>query len=197
MKLTIKHQDRYSRGELLLRSFFGWIYIMLPHSFILLFVGIYGSILSFIAFLILLFTGRYPQSMFEFQVGLIKWRVRLSARMFNLSDGYPSFGINGSDDYTDVEIPYPEKLSRVKALLKFFFAWIYVMLPHLFLLIFRVYATFFMMFLAWWAVLFTGKFPESWHRFITGYIRWTFRLSLYYPLFMTDDYPPFTGKEIK
>jgi len=86
MKLTIKYQDNYDRGELLLRSFFGFLYIALPHGFVLLFVGLWGSILGFISWWIILFTGRYPQSFFEFQVKLIRWKLRVNARMLNKGD---------------------------------------------------------------------------------------------------------------
>ena len=67
MKLTVQHQESYSRGELLLRTFFGWLYIMIPHGFVLLFVALWSAILQFVAFWIILFTGRYPQSMFDFR----------------------------------------------------------------------------------------------------------------------------------
>jgi len=67
MKLTIKNQERYSRGELILRTLFGWIYIAIPHGFLLFFVGIWSSILSFVAFWIILFTARYPQSFLNFR----------------------------------------------------------------------------------------------------------------------------------
>ena len=105
MKLTIQHQERYSRGELLLRTLFGWLYILIPHVFILVFVGLWGAILQFVAFWIILFTGRYPQSMFEFQVGLMKWNLRVSARLYNVSDGYPAFGVKSTDENTDLDIP--------------------------------------------------------------------------------------------
>ncbi len=196
MKLTIKHQEHYSRGELILRTLFGWLYIALPHGFILFFVGIWSSILSFIAFWAVLFTARYPQSMFEFQAGLMHWNVRLSARFFNVSDGYPPFGINAKDEYVSLDIPYPERLSRVILLLRTFFGFIYVIIPHGFILFFRLIATGVVVFLAWWVVLFAGKYPESFHAFVTGYIRWTTRVNLYMS-FMTDQYPPFTGKEIE
>jgi len=70
MTLNITLQEEYSRGELLLRSFFGFIYILLPHAFLLAFFGIWGSILGFIAFWLILFTGRYPA--FAQLVGLVK-----------------------------------------------------------------------------------------------------------------------------
>ena len=67
MKITINRQESNSRGQLLLRSFFGWIYIFIPHLFILMFVSIWYGILDFIKFWIVLFTGRIPESTYEFQ----------------------------------------------------------------------------------------------------------------------------------
>ena len=86
MNLTITHQESYSRSELLLRGIFGVLYIVLPHVFLLLFYSLWGSILSLVAFFTILFTGRYPESMFEYQVKLLRWNLRLSARMSNLAD---------------------------------------------------------------------------------------------------------------
>jgi hypothetical protein len=196
MKFTITHQESYSRLELLLRTFFGWLYMAIPHGFLLMFLGIWSAILTFIAFWVILFTGRYPESMFEYQVGYNRWGLRLRARMMNLADGYPAFGINAQDDKVTFELPYPEKLSRGLLLLRIFFGWIYVGIPHGFLLFFRGIATLVIMFLAWWVVLFTGKYPESFHLFVIGLVRWETRVSLYMT-FMTDDYPPFTGKEVE
>jgi len=195
MKLTIQHQERYSRGELLLRTFFGWLYILIPHGFVLLFVGLWGAILQFVAFWVILFTGRYPQSMFEFQVGLMKWSLRVSARMYNLSDGYPAFGIKSTDEYTDVVVPYPEKVSRGLTLLRFFFGIFYVYLPHMFILYFRAVFVGILIFLAWWVVLFTAKYPDFMFDWVSGQIRWQFRVTLYM-MYMTDTYPPFTGDEL-
>lgn len=195
MKLIIKHQEKYSRGQLLLRALFGWLYIYIPHFFVLMFVGLWASILRFIAFWVVLFTGRYPQSMFEFQVGLMKWSNRLMARMYNISDGYPAFGVNGTDEYTDLIVPYPEKISRGLVLLRLFFGSFYVMLPHGFILYFRALFVGILTFLAWWSVLFTGKYPKDWHNWAVGQIRWNNRVSLYMN-YMTDEYPPFTGDEL-
>lgn len=195
MKLSIKHQESYSRVELLLRTFFGWIYILIPHYFLLLFVGLWGAILQFAAFWVILFTGRYPQSMFEFQVGLLKWSLRLSARLLNVSDGYPAFGIKSTDEYTDLDIPYPEKVSRGLVLLRLFFGIFYVYLPHMFILYFRAIFVGILIFLAWWVVLFTGKYPDYMFDWVTGQIRWQLRVTLYM-MYMTDTYPPFTGDEL-
>lgn len=195
MKLYVKHQETNSRGELILRTLFGWLYITIPHVFVLIFVGLWGAVLQFVAFWVILFTGRYPESMFEFQVGLLKWGIRLNARMYNVSDGYPAFGINSTDEYTNLEVPYPEKVSRGLTLLRFFFGLFFVALPHGFILMFRAWLVGVLVFVAWWIVLFTGKYPDFAHEWVVGQMRWETRVNLYLQ-YMTDVYPPFTGDEL-
>lgn len=194
MKLTIKHQESYSRGQLLLRTFFGFIYIVIPHGFVLWFVGIWAGILAFLAWWVVLFTGKYPQSWHEFQVKFLNWQTRVNATMLHLSDGYPAFGISGTSNTISVEQKYPQTLSRGLLLLRTFFGFIYVIIPHMFCLWFRAIGTYVLVFLAWWVVLFTGKYPESWHAFNVGTIRWGLRVG-FYMSYLTDEYPPFSGKE--
>ena len=194
MRLDITHQDSYSRGELLLRTFFGWLYIGIPHGFLLFFMGIWSAILGFITFWIVLFTGNFPQSIFEYQYNLMRWNLRFNATLFNLVDGYPSFGLKGTSDKVTFELQRPEKVSQGLVLLRALFGWLYVMIPHGFCLVFRMIGSYVLMFLAWWAVLFTGKYPAKWHAFNVGTLRWVQRVNLYLGFF-TDEYPPFTGKE--
>jgi len=193
MNLEITRQERYSRGELLLRFFFGWLYIALPHLFLLLFVSLAAQVLTFISFWVILFTGSYPQSFFEFQVKVMHWSTRVSARLWNLSDGYPAFGMEMNDPHVKLEIPYPESLSRGHQLLKLFFGFLYCLLPHQFILIFRLIGAAVIQFIAFWVVLFTGEYPESMHRYMVGTLRWQLRVQMYMG-FMTDDYPPFSGR---
>lgn len=195
MKLKVRHQESYSRLELILRTLFGFLYIVLPHYFLLFFVGIWGAILRFVAFWIVLFTGKYPKSMFEFQVGLMRWSLRLSARLYNVADGYPAFGISGTDEFTEFEVEYPERISRGLVLLRLFFGFIYVYIPHGFILMFRSFWVGILVFLAWWIVLFTGRYPATFHNWVVGQLRWGARLGLYMS-FMTDKYPAFTGDEL-
>jgi hypothetical protein len=133
--------------------------------------------------------------MFEFQVGLMRWSLRLSARIYNVADGYPAFGIKGTDEYTQFEVEYPEKISRALVLLRLFFGFIYVYLPHGFILMFRGIFVNILVFFAWFIVLFTGKYPPSFHNWVVGQIRWNYRVSLYMN-YMTDTYPAFTGDEL-
>lgn len=190
MTFDIKHQKQ-SRGELLLRTLFGWIYMYLPHAFLLIFLGLWGAILGFISFWIILFTGRYPQSFFEYQVKLIRWQTRLSARQLNLVDGYPAFGLDAADPSVVVEIPYPERLSRGLLLVKAFFGWLFVAIPHGFCLFFLAIGVYVVLFIGWWIILFTGELPQGMHNFLVGFMRWNQRVSLYMSN-MTDVYPPFS-----
>ena len=191
--VTIKHQETYSRGELLLRSFFAPIYMVLPHMLAMIIFAIGGGFLNFIAFWAILFTGKYPKGMFEYQVKLMRWSLRLNARMQNLSDGYPSFGMNGTDDKTHLDITYPETSSRGLLLARAFFGMIYVYIPHGFCLLFRSIASAFVRLAAWWVVLFTGNYPEGMHEFNVGTIRWGIKVAAYMGN-MTDKYPAFTGR---
>jgi len=194
MKFEIIRQESYSRGQLLLRSFFGIFYIAIPHIFILLFLGIWSAIINFISFWTILFTGNIPKDLFDFQVKYIKWNTRLNASLSNLIDGYPEFGLDSEHPNINIEIPYPDSLSRGTLLLKVFLGFFYVLIPHIFILYFRMIATMFVQFIAWWAVLFTGNYPENMHNFVVGTLRWSFRLNLYISYLMTDEYPPFSGQ---
>ena len=194
MKLTINHQESYSRGQLLLRTFFGIFYIIIPHFLMMLFCQIYASILSFIAWWVILFTGKYPKSFFNYQINMLRWSIRVSGRLNNLVDGSVSFFPSGTDDKTSLEVPYPEKMSRAKLLIRTFFGIFYIIIPHIICLVFREIAGIFLRFIAWWVILFTGKYPESMHAFQVGSIRWGIRLSLILGN-LTEEYPKFSGAE--
>lgn len=194
MEFTVARQEFYSRGELLLRTIFGLFYITIPHVFLLFFVSIWSAILGFIAFWVVLFTGKYPQSMFEFQVKVMRWGQRLAATMHNLVDGYPAFGLEGTSDKVRFEVEYPEQLSRGLVLVRLFFGIFYVLIPHYFCIYFRLIASGLLAFLSWWVVLFTGTYPVGWHEFNVGTLRWMARVQLYMKL-CTDRYPSFSGKE--
>lgn len=191
MKFHIEHQSSYSRGELLLRTFFGIFYIMLPHAIALMVMGIVGMFMRLIAFWVILFTGKYPRNFFDFNVGLLRWNLRVNARFYNLCDGYPAFGVNGEDDKVTLEVPYPEKLSIGDLLLKSLLP--IILVPHIFVLIFMSIGVAVVNSIAFWMILITGKYPESLHNFVVGVFRWQTRLSIYMSM-MSDKYPPYSGQ---
>lgn len=192
IKLNIQHQEEYSRGELLLRTFFGVFYMVLPHVLAIFIFAIGAMFLHFLTFWVTLFTGKYPQNWFNYQVNLMRWSIRLNARMNNLTDGYPAFGMNGSDDKTSLSITYPEKVNQGLVLIRVLFGVLYVNLPHGICLMFRGLAGMFITLIAFWIVLFTGKYPVGMHKFQVDTMRWSLRVQAYM-FFMTDTYPPFTG----
>lgn len=188
----IQHQQEYSRGQLLLRTFFGWLYMLLPHGLVLIFFAFAWWFMAIGAFFNILFTDVTPQWYFEWTVKLQRWGTRLGARLYNLVDGYPEFGMDGKDDKTKLELEFWQ-ISRGEMLLRFFLAWLYAGIPHGFVLWFRSFATGILMFLSFFAVLFTGKYPEDWHTFNVGTLRWSMRLNLFL-FWLYKDYPPFSGK---
>ena len=192
MIIDIKKQETYSRGELLLRTLFGAIYIVLPHAFLLLFIGLAAVVVDFLAFWVILFTGRYPESWFEFRLNFMRWNLRLNASLFNLVDGYPKLGLKQQHEGVVLEVDYPTDISKSSVILRFLFGYIYVLIPHGFILSLLGVAVVFVNFIGWWAVLFTGKYPESLFNFQVYYFRWSQRVSLYMA-YLTHTYPPFHG----
>jgi hypothetical protein len=85
-----------------------------------------------------------------------------------------------------VGVAYPERLSRLST----FFRLILV-IPQYIVLYFLNIVAFVLMFFAWWAILFTGKYPKGLFDFVAGYVRWNTRVTGYLSL-LTDKYPPFS-----
>ena len=191
MIFKIQHQESYSRSELLLRSFFGIFYIALPHGFILFFMAIWSQILQFLSFWIIIFTGRYPESFYEYQIKYLRWGWRVNARLLNLADGYPAFGLDGTDESTEYHIPYKETSDRLSVFLRGIFGFIYVLIPHGIVLYFLIIVTSLISFLAWWIVLFTGRYPKDMFNFVLNVQQWSSRLGAYL-MYLTDVYPPFS-----
>ena len=188
----IQHQQQYSRGELLLRTFFGSIYIGIPHGIILCFLSIAWWFMGIGAFFVILFSGVTPEWYYQWTVKLQRWSLRVTSRMYNLVDGYPAFGLDANDDKTKFDLEFWQ-INRGEMLLRFLLGWLYAGIPHGLVLWIRMIATGILMFLSFFAVLFTGRYPEDWHEFNVGTFRWAARLNLFLS-WLYKDYPPFSGK---
>ena len=92
-------------------------------------------------------------------------------------------------------IDYPEKLSRGVLLLKLIFGYWYVGIPHGICLWLYEIGVGIVTFIAFWAVLFTAKYPRGMFDFVVGYNRWYNNLNAYYTYLLLDEYPPFSGSE--
>ena len=94
-----------------------------------------------------------------------------------------------------VEVEYPEELSRGKVLLKVLFGWLYVGIPHGIALWLYGILVSVVVFFAFWAILFTGRYPRGMFDFVVRYIRWQTRVAVYWVYLLRDEYPPFSGDE--
>lgn len=192
VRLELPRPAKSSRGILLLRLLFGWLYAGIPHYICLFAVSSAMGAISFVAFWAVLFSGRYPKGLFTIITGLLDWQARISVYLNFLRDEYPPLGFTSTYP-ARVVIDYPEKLSRGLLLLRAFFGFLYILIPHGICLFIRQIAHGVITFIAWWAVLFTGKIPERMFSFLSGTYRWSLRVSAYC-FFLTDEYPPFSGK---
>ncbi|MGV9001610.1 MAG: DUF4389 domain-containing protein [Candidatus Saccharimonadaceae bacterium] len=150
--------------------------------------GIIGGL--FIAtLLMILFQQRYPRWWFDFNLELNRLSTRVSAYLLFLTDKYPS---TVEAQTVHLEVAYPdvkEDLNRWLPLVKWLLAF-----PHYVVLLFLVIAVMFVTIFAWFAILFTGKYPKNLFDFVVGVHRWDLRVNAYALLLTTDQYPPFSLK---
>lgn len=148
--------------------------------------GITGGL--FVATLLLiLFRQRYPRWWFDFALELTRFTTRIVAYLALLTDKYPSTvehqTVSLDLDYPDVK----QDLSRGMPLVKWFLA-----IPHYFVLFFLGIGAVVSVVLAWFAVLFTGRYPRGLFDYVVGVTRWGLRVEAYAFLLITDRYPPFS-----
>lgn len=91
-------------------------------------------------------------------------------------------------------VEYPEKLSRGWVVLKVLFGWLYVGIPHGICLALYGIAVSIVVFISFWAILFTGKYPKGMFDFVVNYMRWSLRVAAYWTNLLRDEYPPFSGQ---
>ncbi len=88
---TAEYPENLSRGKVVLKALLGWLYAGIPHGVVLYFYGIAVSVVTFIAFWIILFTGKYPRGLYDFVVGYIRWSQRVTTYLYLMRDEYPPF----------------------------------------------------------------------------------------------------------
>lgn len=87
----VEYPEKLSRGMLLLKVIFGWLYVGFPHGICLWLYGIAVGVVQFIAFFAILFTGKFPKGLFDFTVGYTRWTNNVVAYMGFMRDEYPPF----------------------------------------------------------------------------------------------------------
>jgi len=209
-------QDAYPlhfRGELTVPPGSGlwlikWL-LGIPHFIVLLFLWVGFVVAWVIALFAILFTGKYPRGLFDYNVGVLRWSWRVGFYSYQAlgTDKYPQFSLKPDDDYpADLDVEYPERLSSGLVLVK----WWLLAIPHYIVVgilaggwqfregwrFYRAWEyqgsglIFALVIIAAVALLFTGKYHEDIFRLVIGMNRWVYRVAAYAAL-MTDKYPPF------
>jgi hypothetical protein len=145
-----------------------------------------GGILFLPTALMLLFRQKYPLWWFDWNLALVSFSIRVTAYAALLTDEYPS---TDEEQAVHIEIPYPDakyELNRWLPLVKWVLA-----IPHYIVLALLAIAAIFCVIMAWFAILFTGRYPPALFDFVVGVFRWWLRVAAYAFLLTTDQYPPF------
>jgi Domain of unknown function (DUF4389) len=177
----VEYPGRLSRWLIFVK----WL-LAIPHFIVLYVLGIVTALFTFLAWFAILFTGRYPRGMFDFVVGVNRWNHNAGAYNLLLRDEYPPFSMERGRYPLTYEVEYPERLSRLLIFVK----WLLV-IPNVIVLAFLWLAVYVTSIIAWFAILFSGRYPEGLFRFAVGVIRWGARVNAYVNL-MRDEYPPFS-----
>ena len=186
---------------------FKWL-LAIPHFIVLFFFWFAFGVVTIVAWFAILFTGRYPRSLFNFNVGVLRWSWRVAYYSYGAlgTDIYPPFTLERTDYPADFDVDYPEKLSRGLVLVK---SWL-LAIPHLLIIALLTGTTQtwvnrdgnwvqvgtglslfgLLVFIAGVILLFTGVYPRGLFDFLMGLNRWIYRVVAYVSL-MRDEYPPF------
>jgi hypothetical protein len=149
--------------------------------------GVFGAVISLtsvLAWFAILFTGRYPRDLWNLAKMYMGWRANVVAYVALLRDEYPPFGSGPYPVTFDVE--YPQQSNRWSVAFR-----LILIIPQAIVLLFVLLAWVVTVVIAWFAILFTGRYPEGLYRFGVGVQRWTLRVQAYLFL-MRDEYPPFS-----
>jgi hypothetical protein len=145
-----------------------------------------AGILFFPPLLMIVFRQKYPRWWYDWNLELMRFQNRVGVYLGLLDDRYPSTDERQS---VSLEFPYPDAkqgLNRWLPLVKWFLA-----IPHYIVLIFLIPAAIVCVIIAWFAILFTGRYPRGLFDFVVGVGRWVNRVTAYAFVLVTDQYPPF------
>ena len=146
-----------------------------------------GGLLFLPLVLMILFRKKYPKWWFDWNLALTRFSYRVSSYVLLLRDEYPS---TDEAQAVQLDITYPDAATQLGAgwpLIKWFLA-----IPHYVVLFFLIVAAIVVWVIAWFAILFTGRYPRGMFDFTVDVMRWGLRVEAYAFLLTTDTYPPFS-----
>jgi hypothetical protein len=210
--VTGRMEERPSRWLWLVK----WL-LLIPHYIVLFFLWIAYFVVTVIAFFAILFTARYPRELFEFNAGVLRWTWRVGFYGYSAlgTDRYPPFSLDRGDHPAEIEVPYPERLSRGLVLVKW---WLLAIPQYIVVAVlagnwsygwgsgdwgwWTSWSTYgwgptggglisILVLFAALALLFAGRYPRGLFDLVVALNRWVFRVIAYATL-MRDEYPPFS-----
>jgi hypothetical protein len=181
VRYDVEYPEELSRWLIFVK----WL-LAIPHFMIVWALSIAAGVMGFIAFFAILFTKRYPRGLFDFVVNFNRWSLNVDAYTWLLRDEYPPFSWEPGQYAVTYEVDYPEQLNRWLPLIKWLLA-----IPHIIVLLFLFIGAFVAWVIAWFAILFTKRFPRGLFDFVVGVTRWQYRVDAYTGL-LRDEYPPFS-----
>lgn len=203
LRLEAQAPGELSRGLWLVK----WL-LLIPHVIALMALWIVFAVLWVVVLLAVVITGRYPRGIFDFQVGVLRWSWRVSYYGYTVlgTDKYPPFSLEQVADFpATLSVEYPERLSRGRALVK----WWLLAIPHYVVVSLltgpqvqwrdeagqvhyesHIGLIGILVLVVAFALLFVGRYPRGLHELLMGLNRWAYRVAVYVS-FMTDEYPPF------
>jgi hypothetical protein len=186
VRLDATRQDEYHRFLPLVK----WL-LAFPHYIVLFVLGIALIFAKIIAFFAVLFTRRYPEGIFNFVAGVLRWAWRVIAYVYLLRDEYPPFTLDDDPDYpASFEIEYPtEGVDRWRPLVH----WLLI-IPYALVAGVLSYLAAIVAFIGIFVILFTKELPQGMFSLILIPFRWQFRANTY-ALFMVTRYPPFKWED--
>ena len=144
-----------------------------------------GGVLFLPLVLMIVFRQKYPRWWFDWNLNLFRFSNRVTAYLALLDDRYPS---TDEEQAVHLNLAYPDarQLNRWLPLVKWFLA-----IPHYVVLLFLGIGAVVAVIVAWFAIVFTGRYPQNLFRYVVGVLRWSNRVTGYAFLLVTDQYPPF------
>jgi hypothetical protein len=183
VNFDVEYPEQCSRATTFFR-----VILLYPQNIIINYgLGAVAGLLGLYSVFTLLFAKRHPRKGFETQVWIQRWLANFAAYASLLRDRYPPFTGEPGNYPVLYEVVEPPELSRGLPLIKWLLA-----LPHYIVLVFLYIAVLFCIVIAWFAILFTGRYPRSFFNFVVGVHRWQVRVSAYAFFMLTDRYPPFS-----
>lgn len=166
-----------------------WL-LLIPHYVVLVFLGIGAMFVAFLAFFATLFTGKYPEGMWNYMVGVHRWALRVIGYHMLISDQYPPFTLEETpEDTVRLHAVYPEQVDRWRPLV----AWLLI-LPYMIVASLIGTVGYICSFLAFFTILFTKKVPDGLFDVIRISFVWQIR-AVFYSYWMSTEYPPFEWDE--